>query len=71
MQIIGYAYDADIHCTECANGAGMDRPGVVDSEGNEPHPVFSIDEPGESGCDHCGDCFDPLNWDCTCTVETR
>lgn len=55
--IIGYAYEADVPCTDCAE----DRFGVpalwhgtaTDREGNEIHPIFASDE---SQDDHCGDC---------------
>lgn len=60
--IIGWTYDADIHCNDCA----LARFGAAvtlypwdgrakDSEGNEPHPIFASDECGETG-EYCGDC---------------
>lgn len=52
-EIIGYTYDADIHCPECANAAGMDIEGATDSEGNESHPVFACDELDGLTCCDC------------------
>lgn len=58
--VIGFAYDADVHCNECAwMRFGMPVPdGAVDSEGNEPHPIFVTDEGSEA--EVCGDCGELL-----------
>lgn len=64
MRIIGYTYDADIHCVGCAEkrfGAGVDALGAEpkqDSEGNEVRPVFSTDE--HESAPYCGDCSEAL-----------
>lgn len=57
--VIAYAYEADIHCADCAakrfpTGHGTDR------EGNEIHPVFDTDEQDASGV-YCGDCGDEIS----------
>jgi hypothetical protein len=72
MQVIGYTYEADYHCIECATKAfgykltHPERVGkAIDSEGNEVHPVFDTDEwyanaiyEGETHDTlNCGDCF--------------
>ena len=56
-EIIGYAYNADIHCTRCAHKDKMDINGAMDGEGNNPHPIFSVDE---LICDICADCGENL-----------
>lgn len=60
--IIGYAYEADLHCPECAEKRfGVDpgkiwvRKGAVDREGNQVHPIFVSDEHDPEG-EYCGDC---------------
>jgi len=64
--IVGWTYDADIHCPACArerfgdaidNGSDFehDGPVPVDSEGNEIHPFFASDE-ADPGGEYCGDC---------------
>ncbi len=65
MRIRSWTYDADVHCPECAGQRfgdyvteelwGLDAP--QDSEGNEIHPVYGIDEVGypERG-EYCGTC---------------
>lgn len=63
---IAYAYDAAIHCPDCAlarfgrcqHGSMADNCvycEITDSEGNSVHPVFSWDErqPEGEGCDDC------------------
>jgi hypothetical protein len=57
--IIGYTYDADIHCPACAAAAGMDKEGATDSEGNESHPVFASEEFDGPAC--CGTCHDEID----------
>ena len=57
--IVGWAYCADVHCTACAAAAGMDSEGALDSEGNEPHPVFAGDESVDiQACGTCGEVLD-------------
>lgn len=61
MIVIGYTYEADVHCLSCAFdrfGDMLDRDDAIDSEGNSPHPIFDIDEGAED--EHCGDCGDEL-----------
>lgn len=55
--VIGYAYEADIHCVSCTkkrfpNVEDNDR--LEDSEGNPIHPIFASDEGSDS--EVCGDC---------------
>ena len=64
--IIGYSYDADVHCVDCAveefgleEGKDWVREDATDSEGNQVHPLFSTDEPDDSGW-YCGDCDQQL-----------
>lgn len=69
-RIIGYAYEAALHCPDCAAayyadkcdinaayGSEHDTHGIPlqDDKGNPVNPVFSTDEPGDSG-DYCDDC---------------
>ena len=42
--IVGFTYNADIFCNECAAKAGADLIAFTDSEGNESRPVFASDE---------------------------
>ena len=63
MRIIGYTYEAEMHCVRCAIerfspgskhydfGQGLSG---TDREGNEIHPIFDIDEGSED--EYCGDC---------------
>jgi hypothetical protein len=76
-RIVAYTYDADYHCTECAAKAhGVDpNTGNVwenaeDSEGNEVHPVFSIDCDTETIAS-CGDCRQVICLVCGDVVMTR
>lgn len=61
MRVIGYAYDADLHCVGCAEKrfGDPDRDGVTDSEGNPVHPLFSTEETRAHG-EHCGDCGEEI-----------
>ena len=52
--IIGWSYDAAIHCPACAEAARMSKNGAVDTEGNEPHPIFASDEIDTP--QYCDDC---------------
>jgi len=63
FDILGWAYDADIHCDDCARerfGSALDddQNPPEDSEGNPVHPVFAGDEGSED--EHCGDCGEAL-----------
>jgi hypothetical protein len=68
-QIIGYTYEADLHCPDCTNrrfqGAEHGQPTnpqvpvdpdgyALDREGNQVRPVFAWDS--DCRLDHCGDC---------------
>src|SRR5438874_13380413 len=63
MRIVGYTYDAAIHCPDCTIKQFGDQqflkdgsdPPVYDSEGNEVHVLFDTDEAGDTP-DHCDDC---------------
>lgn len=56
--VVGYAYEADLHCTQCAEdrfGAAklMDNENPPeDGEGNPVSPVFAGEDAYEQ-CDHC------------------
>jgi len=58
--VLGYAYDADLHCPNCGYarfGARLDddtNP-PQDNEGNNVHPLFAGDEYDPAG-EYCGDC---------------
>ena len=59
-EVIGYAYDADLHCVRCT-GARFENPDAndtTDSEGNPIGPIFLADEHDTEP--HCGDCHEPL-----------
>jgi hypothetical protein len=60
MIIVGYTYEADVHCTDCALKAfrDLESRGAIDSEGNQVQPVFDITEGSELS--HCADCGEPL-----------
>jgi hypothetical protein len=68
-EIVGWTYEADLHCNECAeerfgppervSGSGRELHGV-DNEGNEIHPIF-LDQLEEfETTPVCGDCFTPI-----------
>lgn len=58
--VVGYAYEADVHCVDCAvkrfaGGSGLELPDNViytDEEGNEVSPIFN----GEDAYEDCGEC---------------
>lgn len=50
MEIVGYSYEADTYCVDCA----------TETEGDEVHPIFDTDEAGDTP-DHCGDCGELLD----------
>ena len=55
MRVIGWTYDADVHCDACAE-ARFGEPGAQeDTEGNPIRPIFETDEQPEGGY-FCGDC---------------
>lgn len=65
--IVGYTYETDIHCPECAaerfGWCECDIPNDVhgvDGDGNEITPIFA----GDEGVDDmtCSDCNEPLIW---------
>jgi len=72
MRVIGYSYEADVHCIVCAGHdyrtgrlVRMGRPGEYDERGlpmslidNEGNPVRPIFSTDErpEGGEHCGDC---------------
>lgn len=59
MDILAFTYEADYHCISCAIKKFGEKVlktsiGLEDSEGNEPHPVFSTDEyESDSVCGTC------------------
>lgn len=62
FDILGYSFEADLHCVECSiarfgeDGLAADSE-VTDSEGNTPKPIFACEASLE---DRCGDCEEPL-----------
>ena len=61
MRVIGYTYDADTHCVDCAlarfgaDDNGWVPEGVADSEGNELGAIFTDSESDTPGsCGTCG-----------------
>ena len=62
--IVGYVYEADIHCIRCARARFGDDaladPDTVDGEDNPLGVVFAGDESADA--EHCGDCGAPLVW---------
>lgn len=67
-EVIGYTYDADVHCIACAEkrfGASAlsddaDSP-AIDGEGNEVHAMLAGEEHSEDGSAvHCGTCGDEI-----------
>jgi hypothetical protein len=69
--IIGWAYDADLHCDSCTRArfpeANREIENVTDSEGNAVHPVFVSDEHAPEG-EYCGDCGAEL-WEPDTSME--
>ena len=59
--IIGYAYNAAMHCPDCAHAAGMDREDAIDGEGNGVAAAFASGEDWQDEC--CDDCGAPLDPD--------
>ena len=58
FEVVGYAYDASIHCLNCARARfGGQIDSAVDSEGNPVTPVF-VDS--VTADDYCDDCFESL-----------
>lgn len=62
MRVIGYAYEAALHCVQCTETRfptlrGNPLAAVVDREGNEVTPIYDIYE-SDGHC--CDDCFTPL-----------
>jgi hypothetical protein len=57
MEIIGYTYEAGIHCVSCAQARfhKLDEK-VRDREDNQVMPIFTTDDMSECGesCEDCG-----------------
>ena len=54
-EIVAYAYNAALHCTDCARDEGMDEDDALDNEWNEAHPIFASDDDWiDQFCDDCG-----------------
>ena len=58
--IVGYSYDAAVHCVSCTKGRfpAIDDPDTLpsdtlDGEGNEVHPIFYGEDAFET-CSCCG-----------------
>lgn len=57
--IIAYAYEAALHCPDCAyERFGENLENAIDNEGNEVTPIFSWNELHIDGPDSCDDCFE-------------
>ena len=49
-----YAYDAAMHCADCADASGMTAEGAEDSDGNPVGAAFSDEADTPQHCDDCG-----------------
>jgi hypothetical protein len=63
-EVIGYAYEADLHCLDCAANRWGEAVykldfTAIDGEGNPVHPVFLGDEYDTPPV--CGDCHQRLD----------
>lgn len=66
--VVGFAYEADLHCVDCAIGRfgpdimGQDPAEPEDDEGNPISPVFDGEDAySEDGAPYCcGDCGSAL-----------
>lgn len=63
MKIIGYAYEAALHCPQCTERRFtalrlLPFENVADREGSEVTPIYDIYEGADGVC--CDDCFTPL-----------
>lgn len=58
MYVVGYVYEADVHCIECTKKRfpAINLNEVFDREGNEVKPVFEIDWEFLKQHGYCGDC---------------
>ena len=57
-EVIGYAYEADMHCPDCARKRFKNPDKATDNEGNEVRPIFLGDE--HDSPPYCGDCHELL-----------
>lgn len=57
MKIVGWTYEAGIHCWDCAleRFPNLKETIVYDREGNEVHPIFECDEAALDYCEDCGE----------------
>ena len=68
MKVVGYTFDADVHCVDCTEAYVRENNNIgelvdimegriefPDGEGNPIHPIFDTDEAGNTPS-HCGDC---------------
>jgi hypothetical protein len=58
--VIGYTYEADIHCPECTRERFPDPDNAVDDEGNDVQPIFA---------DQFGDLIEEVDDDYGRTVQ--
>lgn len=60
--IVGYTYEADIHCTNCAvaefGQTALDACEPIDDYGNYPVVVFR--DMLEPGAENCGSCLEVI-----------
>ncbi len=68
FDVLGYSYDAAVHCESCTRErfpeADAEFSNVQDAEGNELNPIFAGDETDPKG-EYCVDCGEELSepWD--------
>jgi len=61
------AYEADLHCVNCARLRFGNPDNATDREGNEVHPIFVSDEHSSFG-EFCSDCNEEI-WTPECLQE--
>ena len=62
-EIVGWTYEADTHCNECAVkrfGTDLDSPNCTDNEGNKVLAIF-LDSINSEDPICCGDCLSPID----------
>lgn len=55
--VVGYAYEAALHCHACTRARFPRLKNAQDREGNPVHPVFVSDC---EQTEHCDDCHEPI-----------
>lgn len=57
MKVIGYAFEADLHCEACTRDRFPDPDNATDREGNPVSPLLDVSERFTPGDWVCGDCL--------------